>query len=169
MQSFILVAALTTIIPQDGSLLFVENGDRVVQWHTDSTVTHVAIILKENDDFWVYEAVPPEVRKIKLTEYLSEIQKMNRIKIWIANPNEQLTQIQHNQMKKYLDKQIGRKYSIKSYIRGSPGKCIHCCELTGFAFRIAGLTYSENPCSDCPWDVWIKTKSSHKEREKLHF
>lgn len=172
MQTLFLVATLA-ITPQDGSLLFIENGNRVVQNHTDSTITHVAIILKENDDFWVYEAVPPKVRKIKLDDYFLEVQKINRrkkdrhkLKVWIANPNKPLTQDQRKLMKEYLDKQIGRKYSVSSYIDGTPGSGIHCCEITGFAFEAAGLEYSENPCADSPWDVWKKTKPFYKEREE---
>lgn len=173
MTKILLLLVALTIAPKDGSLLFIENGNRIVQNHTDSSITHVAIILKENDDFWVYEAVPPKVRKIKLDSYLLEIQKINsrkkerhKMKVWIANPNEPLTGDQKKSMKEYLDKQINRKYSVGSYIDGTPGSGIHCCEITGYAFEAAGLKYSDNPCSDSPWDVWQKTKPSYKEREE---
>lgn len=172
MQTLFLVATLA-ITPQDGSLLFIENGNRIVQNHTDSSITHVAIILKENNDLWVYEATPPKVRKIKLDDYFLEIQKINshkkerrKMKIWIANPNDPLTAAQKKSMKEYLDKQIGRKYSINSYLDGTPGNGIHCCEITGNAFEAAGLKYSDSPCSDDPWDVWQKTKPTYKDREE---
>lgn len=175
MTKTLLLLAAISITPQDGSLLFIENGNRIVQNHTDSSITHVAVILKEDDDFWVYEATPPKVRKVKLDEYLSEVKEINRhkkkerkkLKVWIANPNKPLTTKQHKAMKEYFDKQMGRRYSVNSYLNGTPGDGIHCCEITGYAFEAAGLKYSDNPCTDSPWDVWKKTKPSYNEREEV--
>ena len=103
------------VTPEDGSLLFIENGNRIVQNHTDSTITHVAIIFKNDDDFWVYEAVQPKVRKIKLADYYLEIEKINtrkkekrKLKVWISNPNDPLTEIQ---------KELAHIYGVLSSIR----------------------------------------------------
>lgn len=156
--------------PVDGSLLYIENGNRVVQQHTDSTVTHVAIILIENDVPIVYEATPPRVRKIALSEYYREIDKINthkrtKLKVWISDPKTPITAAQHDQMKQYLEKQIGRKYSISSYVNQRPGKGIHCCELVGQALERIGITYTDNACADDPWGVWIKTKPYYGPKE----
>lgn len=175
MNTFLLVAALT-ITPSDGSLLFVENGNQVVQNHTDSTLSHVAIILKEGNDFWVYEATPPKVRKILLSDYYAEVKKINnkkkesrQMKLWMANPSTPFTATQKETMKKYLDGELGRRYSISSYLNGRPGKGIHCGELVGNALRLANLKFTDNTCQDDPWDVWDKTQKLYKNRKEIQF
>lgn len=171
MLNTLLLLVTLTFTPQDGSLLFIEGGNRIVQNNTDSTFTHVAIILKENDTFWVYEAVKPKVRKIKLDDYYVEIKqlnsrkKKNQRKVWIANPNTPLTKNQKTSIKNYLEKQLGRKYSVASYLSESPTDSIHCCELVGEA--LSDLEYTKNPCADAPIDVWKKTLKFYKERKVI--
>jgi hypothetical protein len=173
MNTLLLLAALT-FIPQDGCLLFVENGNRIVQNQTDSTVTHVAIIFKEENDFWVYEAVKPKVRKIKLDDYYLEIDKLNRHKreekkrkVWLSNPDKPFNKQQIETMKKYLEDQIDRRYSVQSYLDKESGPGIHCCELTGEALLKANIKFTELPCADSPWDVWKKTKPFYSHREEI--
>lgn len=161
------------VTPEDGSLLFIENGNRIVQNHTDSTITHVAIIFKNDNDFWVYEAVQPKVRKIKLADYYLEIEKINtrkkekrKLKVWISNPNDPLTEIQKELAKTYLEKQIGRKYSIAGYLEEIPVKGIHCCELVGETLVLMKINFSDNTSKDDPWSVWKKTKPFYKEKKE---
>ena len=174
MNTLLLVAALV-ITPTDGSLLFVENGNQVVQNHTDSTLSHVAIILKEENDFWVYEATPPKVRKILLSDYYAEVKSLNskkkesrKMKLWMANPTKPFTAAQKETMKKYLEGELGRKYSIGSYLNGRAGKGIHCGELVGNALRLANLKFTDNTCQDDPWDVWDKTKTIYEDRKEIN-
>jgi hypothetical protein len=62
MYSIILATALLASCP-DGTLLFIEGGNRIVENETDSPYTHVAMIFNIDDEPWVYEAEPPRVRK----------------------------------------------------------------------------------------------------------
>lgn len=179
---FSMLVAMMMMTPQDGSLLFVEdgsllfveNGNNFVVYETDSTITHVAIILKEDDEFWVYESVMPKVRKIKLKDYFKEIEKLNfgkteenKRKLWLANPKIPLTNNQKNTLKVYLEKQIGRKYSINGYFMKKSVKGIHCGELVGEALNLINYNYTNNPSADNPWDVWQKTKTLFPEREEI--
>ena len=171
MNYTLLLLVALNITPEDGSLLFIENGNRIVQNHTDSTITHVAIIFKNDNDLWVYEAVPPKVRKIKLTEYYLEIEKINKrkkrkLKVWISNPDKPLSTDQKDIAKKYLEKQIGRKYSIGGYLEEKPVQGIHCCELVGETLLKMKIDFSDNTSTDDPWSVWQKTKPFYKIREE---
>lgn len=175
---FLVTALLFNFTPQDGSLIFIENGNRVVQSVTNSTVSHVAIIFKENDEFVVYEAEPPEVRKITLTEYYKEIEKLNKKKrklhrqrrIWIANPDTPLTDEQKTTALKYLKSQLGKKYSVSSYISSQQqDDSIHCCELVGETLKSIGINYTKQSWTDSPFDVWVKTKPFYSKRERITY
>ena len=63
----------------DGSLLFVEGGSNAVMTHTNSPYSHVALIFNIDEEPWVYEAVKPVVRKIKLSDYSYSLKKNNII------------------------------------------------------------------------------------------
>lgn len=163
---FVLLLALGTDIP-DGSLLYIENGNKTVQRYTDSTITHVALIIKIDNEPWVYEATSPKVRKIKLSDYYLEVEKHNKKKkkekdkwkIWFSYPKRELFPEESKKLRDYLDSQVGRKYSVNSYLNEEPGRGIHCCELVGNALRLINFKYTDRPCTDSPIDVWRKTKT----------
>jgi hypothetical protein len=158
--------------PPDGSILFVENGNVIVQSQTDSTVTHVGVIVNIDGVPWLYEAVKPVVRRIKLSDYYNQTVEENKTRrrpyaVWIATPNTPFVAKQTRALKEYLDSKLGTKYSLRSFVNGIPSEGIHCCELTGMALRAAGIDYSDNPCKDGPFDVWTKTKPFYKNREEI--
>src|SRR5689334_19620962 len=62
----------------DGTLLFLENCNSVVEWRTKSDVAHVALVFHEGPDAWVYEATPGKVRRVLLDDYLTELSRLNR-------------------------------------------------------------------------------------------
>jgi hypothetical protein len=41
-------------------------------------------------------------------------------------------------MRHYLDEQIGRRYSVRSYLRGEEGTGIHCAELASHTLNESG-------------------------------
>ena len=160
---------------ENGSLLFVANGNNIVQTHTNSTLTHVGVVLNNNGDPWFYDAIPPKVRKIKLADYIEEIKKENNKKkakvkliVWIARPDHPLNQTEYKIMKKYLESQIGKPYSIDSFVLGAPGNGVHCCEMTGKAFEVIDRSYTANPGADSPVSVWKKTKDFFPKREEIN-
>src|SRR5262245_16118815 len=70
-------AAAESSLP-DGTLLFLENCNSVVEWRTKSDVAHVALLFHEGADAWVYEATPGKVRRILFDDYLTELSRLNR-------------------------------------------------------------------------------------------
>jgi len=134
--------------PQDGTLIFLENSKKVVEKMTQSGVTHVAIVMNVSGEPYVYEAEPPKVRRVPLMTFYREIGERNRddeeIRIWLLPPVEAYTERQCAKMNSYLESQLGRRYSIKNYVRDVQGDGIHCAELTANALNRSGqLSYSK--------------------------
>ena len=163
----IIVFAILSNVP-DGTLLFVEGGNDLVMSHTNSPYSHAAIIFNDNGKPYVYEAVRPVVRKISVEDYIKLCDKINKqegksIKLWIKYPNN-LSVEDAAKMKEYCEKQLGRKYRIRSYIRGEPQeKSIHCGELTTRAMIAGGMDVKDNPCDRTPKDIMIFSAKWYKE------
>lgn len=160
---------LTNTVP-DGSLLYIENGNKTVQRYTESSITHVAIIINIDNEPWVYEADKPKVRKIKLFDYYNEVEKHNKKKkekdkwkVWVASPKLNISEKSKKKLKEYLDSQIGRKYSVNSYLYEEVGEGIHCCELVGNALKLIGVNYTDSSHTDSPIQVWNKTAKFYEK------
>ena len=158
----------------DESLIFLENGSKIVQRESDSTITHVGIILKRDNDYFVYEADKPEVKKTLLEDYINKIDDYNKRKnekrklsVWIKYTNTKLPSDKRIQLENYLEKQIGRKYSIQSYVYGLPATGIHCSEYIGNSLNIVYPDLIENPCVNTPIDIWEKSNVFYKHSEKI--
>ena len=82
MHSLILLTLLLGAAPnvESGSLLFLQNADKIVDIQTGSEIDHVAMIVQIDGHTWVYEATPPKVRRLKLKTYCHEIAKLNQKK-----------------------------------------------------------------------------------------
>lgn len=136
---------------KDGSLLFVSGGNRAVRLYTQSPYSHVAIIFKDCGRLWVYESDRYlGVRRFPLDQ-LGPGEAQERI--WIAQPKAEYTREQVNRMLAYLKSQLGREFSLRSFIIGSPAKGIHCAELVTNTLMIGNVCTSENPCVVTPADI----------------
>ena len=114
----------------DGSLVFLEHSNRYVEYFTGSGTTHVGMVI----DGWVYEATPPNVRRVKVEEYDSEIcleQKKNKkLKVRILLPKDDYSGTDVARMRRHLDGRVGRPYTIWGYILGrAVGGGYHCAQL----------------------------------------
>jgi hypothetical protein len=174
MYSIILATALLASCP-DGTLLFIEGGNRIVENETDSPYTHVAMIFNIDDEPWVYEAEPPRVRKLLLSDYIEEIEEHNmehsrQMKVWLMKPKILYTRAEALKMRTYLENQIDREYSIWSYIRGKVGKGIHCGELTTRTLLRGGITLRGNPCKQFPAGIMYKSDRHYHHKKRIpHF
>ena len=137
MNTLILLATLVTAASpvETGSLIFLQNADKVVDTYTGTEIDHVAMVVQVDGKPWVYEATPPKVRRLTLPDYCKELAELNAtrkapVRIWLMRPNESFTKKQSASMKSYLDSQIGRRYSIRGYVRDKEGDGIHCAEFT---------------------------------------
>jgi len=174
MKTILLTLLFANSIP-DGSILIVENGNRMVENQTASSFTHVAIIFNINNEPFVYEANKPRIKKISLKTYIQDINKLNRKKrrqrkLWLMKPKRPYNKVQKIRMLYYLRRQLGRKYSICSYITKKPKKGIHCGELTFRTLLKAGLNLVGNPCVQDPADVVYKSSKYYHPRIRIiHF
>jgi hypothetical protein len=174
MYSIILATTLLASCP-DGTMLFIEGGNRIVENETDSPYTHVAMLFNIGEELWVYEAEPPRVRKLLLSDYVKEIENHNRkhnrqMKIWLMKPKILYNRAEALKMRTYLENQVDREYSIWSYLRGKIGKGIHCGELTTRTLLRGGIALRGNPCKQFPAGIMYKLNRHYHPKERLsHF
>jgi hypothetical protein len=165
-NTLLLTAALLWGAPpvQDGSLLFLENSNRFVELYTGEGVTHVAVVLSEGNAAYVYEATPGEVRRIALDDYYAELGRLNqtrsanrKIRVWLAQPFEPYSEDDVVKMRTWLDSQLGRRYSVKSYVRGrSDG--IHCAEYASQMLCKTSRLALERCQNESPGSLFEKVK-----------
>ncbi len=148
----------------DGSLLFLENSNQFVELYTGSETTHVAVVLHEQEQPWVYEATPGEVRKLTFAAYRTELGELNKrrgekrkIRAVLVEPNKPYSAEQITAMRELLESQIGRRYSIKGHVHGhSDG--IHCAELASRALCAASVLKIERCQAESPASLLAKVK-----------
>lgn len=145
MNSLWLLLAVVSASPEigDGSLLFLENCNSVVQFATQDEIGHVALAFREGKETWVYEATPGSVRRVTFVEYEQELARINEhkrqpIRLWVLAPERKFTAAEITAMQEYLDDQLGRRYSIKNYVKGKPGDGTHCAELAANTLNRSG-------------------------------
>ncbi len=129
----------------DGTLLFLENCSSVVERSTRGEVGHVAIVFQDGGERWVYEATPAKVRRLTLADYYEELAQQNQrksdddqVRAIAVAPKRAYTADEATRMRTYLDAQLGRRYSVKNYVRGKPYDGIHCAELASSALNASG-------------------------------
>jgi hypothetical protein len=142
---------------QSGSLIFLENSDKIVDAYTRSRIDHVAIVLRLEDQPWVYEATPPRVRRISLARYYNELAAAQaagerKVRVWLVAPADPFSVAEIQLMRRYLDRQLGRRYSVRGYVRDKEGDGIHCAELAANSLSQCGRIkldqcYNESPAS----------------------
>lgn len=129
----------------DGTLLFLENASSAVELTTRGQIGHVALVFNDRDVAWVYEATPAKVRRVTLDEYKGELARLNRgrdeenqIRTWILRPAIAYQADEAARMRAFVDEQLGRRYSVKNYVRGQPYDGIHCAELASSTLNQSG-------------------------------
>lgn len=150
----------------DGSLLFLENSNAIVERYTSGKITHVAIAFQEENQVWVYEATPGRVRRIELSAFLSDISQQNigrnsPIRIWQLSSSKPYSDQEIAKMRGFLTEQVSRRYSIKNYVRNRPGDGIHCAELVSGALMRSGRYDLGNGYDQSPQKVFDAIMPSH--------
>jgi hypothetical protein len=169
MHSLLLWAAVSLAASplDDGSLLFLENCNSVVEFSTKGKIGHVALVFSDADDCWVYEATPGEVRRVPLDEYYGELARINRrrdaddqMRVWSLQPTPANSASEIAAMRSALDSQLGRRYSVRNYVRKRPGDGIHCAELTSLVLSASGRYELENGAKLHPAALYAEVASS---------
>ena len=143
--NLVLVAALTSGVSPvtDGTVLFLENSNKLVSGATDSSVTHVAMVLLVSAEPWVYEATPAKVRRLPLPEYMKEVTRLNErrkkpMRVFAVQPRRAYSKKEVEGMRKHLEAQLGRRYSVRGYVRDEPAEGVHCSELASITLNHSG-------------------------------
>ena len=108
-----------------GSLIFLENASSVVEYSTRGKIGHVALAFQDGGETWIYEATPAKVRRVTAAEYGAELARINarrdedeQIREWLLVPKQPYTGDELARMREFVDAQIGRRYSVRNYVRG---------------------------------------------------
>jgi hypothetical protein len=171
---FSAAAAAQALDLPDGTLLFLENCNSVVQYATHGEVAHVALIFQDVGDTWVYEATPDKVRRVKIDDYFAELSRLNknrdadeRIRALALSPQPLYTADEVTRMRAYLEQQLGRRYSVKNYVRGKPYDGIHCAELASTTLNQSGR-YAIADCHKIhPQALYTAALSTHASPREL--
>jgi hypothetical protein len=150
----------------DGSLIFIDNSNQFVELYTGSSTTHVAVVVRDQGEAWVYEATPAEVRKVTLDAYYAELGRINqrrddddKVRAWLVRPRHPYNDQQVAALRKSLESQVGRRYSVKGYVRGESDG-IHCAELAASALCAAGVCQIERCQDESPAELLARVEES---------
>ena len=123
---------------RDGSVIFWQGGLLVkpILKHTDSDLTHAAIVLYNGKEPFVYEAVPPRVHKVPLVEYRKLMEEKGdesrRLMMWsVMQPMDCYTAGQLATMKVHAESQLGRPYMLRGWWKGHEVRGLFCSQLVG--------------------------------------
>lgn len=170
MHAWLLVAAVAigSVDAPDGTLVVLENSNYVVERVTHSEVTHIGIVIKRGVEPWIYEATPSVVRRLPLDRFLQEIASQNRgkddekqIRVRLYAPVRQYTPLELKKMTVFLESQVGRRYSLRGYVRHKPGDGIHCAELVSSALARTGRFQFDEAYAVSPVRLVDFVKPSH--------
>jgi hypothetical protein len=177
MISILLSTAIVASYPgadlPDGSILYLTNSNKAVHLVTDSKITHVALLLSDSKKRrWVYEATPAQVRRVPLAAYHHELGELNAersisMRLYAMKPSKAYQSTQLERMKSYLDKQLGRRYSVKGYVRKTQGDGIHCAELVSRAVGRTGRAQFQRNYALTPSDVVKRTSKIYDTPKRL--
>jgi len=140
----------------DGSVIFLQGGplSKTIKRHTDSPLTHAAIVLYEDNEPWVYEASPPRVSRTPLAEYLNLLTKKSQkhgMSWFIIQSQVPYSETELGAMKGYANSQLGRPYMIRGWWKGREVRGLFCSEYVGNIIekssRIVSADYRESPGS----------------------
>lgn len=153
----------------DGSIVYVLNGNQVVQNYTKSKITHVGIIVNIDNEPWMYEAELPKVRKMKISQYVEMLAKENvnrqngeKLSLFIMQPKVPYTGQQIANAKGYLDEQIGRRYSLRGFVHERQVDTgIHCSSLVSQALGKTGRYKFSNPDAVSPSALVLSVKKGY--------
>jgi hypothetical protein len=128
----------------DGTLLFLENCNSVVEYSTKGKIGHVGLVFRDAGETYIYEATPGKVRRVTADEYMVELARLNKrrdaddqIRVWMLRPKREYTAKEAADMRAFLDAQIGRRYSLRNYVMKQKSDGKHDAEIGPLKIEIA--------------------------------
>jgi len=170
MNQLLLAAMLfsaTSDVP-DGSVLILKDSNKPVSAFTGSNMTHVAVVVRHAHQRWVYEATPDQVRNVPLATYLQEVAKLNArrkqpTKVLLLEPRQAYSPEEIARMSQYMQSQLGRRYSVKGYVRDQQGDGIHCAEFAASALSCTNrFAFAKQPFAISPAEFYALIRDDHR-------
>ena len=134
---------------RDGSVIFWRGGLLVkpIFKHTDSDITHAAIVLYNGKEPFIYEAVLPCVHKVPMAAYRKlmdkKVQESRRPMSWfVMQPVTTYTAKQLAAMKAQAENQLGRPYMLRGWWKWHEVYGIFCSQLVGDIIEKSGKIQS---------------------------
>ena len=172
---FLWAALLCSAEPlDDGTLLFLENASSVVKAATGGQIGHVAMVMSDEGQTWIYEATPARVRRVTPAAYYEELARINakrddekKIRTLALRPQKPYSEAETALMRKFLSGQLGRRYSLLNYVKDKEGDGVHCAELAGGALNATGRYRFEHPRSIHPTRFFEQVQPTHRGAEVI--
>ncbi len=128
---------------QSGTLLFSQGDCLAVRIFTKSPYTHVAAIVKEDGQFFVYDSMNGTgVRKLTLSEYC-RAECPNTLHVY--HPKREFTAGKLQAFVNHLDSELGREYGVKHHLTGKRAKGVHCAEYVTDALCACRMVSAKQP------------------------
>lgn len=129
---------------QPGSLIAHRGDCLAVRIYTQSSVTHVGLLLPCEQGGWlVYDSANGEgVRKTPLEEYLEGCLPDE---VSFYHPVHPLTENQTVGLRTALEQHLGRPYSISHFVSGKSAEGLHCSEYVTRSLMAIDLLRAERP------------------------
>ncbi|MCU0880725.1 MAG: hypothetical protein MUF06_23390 [Pirellulaceae bacterium] len=158
----------------EGTLLFLTNASSVVERSTGGEIGHVALAFAEEGQTYIYEATPAKVRRVSQDEYFAELARINRrrdadeqVEARAMRPKRAYTDAELAAMRSFLSEQIGRRYSVKNYVKGKPGDGIHCAELASTTLNESGRYEFDRRYRIHPHALYLAVQPTHLPPQSL--
>ena len=133
---------------ETGTLLFSEGDCLAVKVFTGSPYTHVAGVVAEKEETWVYDSQNGiGVRKLPLAEYLAATRPDE---LHVLNPAEPFDEEHARRFKSHLESQLGRPYAVKHHLTGRRCDGLHCAEYMTDSLTAADLIDADRPARVSP-------------------
>lgn len=128
---------------QTGTLLFSEGDCLAVKVFTGSPYTHVAAVVEDDGEAWVYDSQNGVgVRKLTLAEYLAATRPDE---LHVLRPAEPFSDAEAKRFRSHLEQELGRPYSVKHHLTGRRCDGLHCAEYMTDSLAAAGLVKARRP------------------------
>ncbi len=143
----------------DGTLVVLRDSNLIVKEYTQSSWTHIGILLRVNGEFRVFEASPGTVQKVSLGEFFRDATPSRFTGrragplVYFVPPKTRFSAKEVIAMREFAVRQIGRRYSVKGLLRDRPVEGMNCAQFVAATLQQTGRVRFVNTFSQTPSSV----------------
>jgi hypothetical protein len=144
---------------QTGTLIFSQGDCLAVRTFTRSPYTHVAAVVVEDRDCYVYDSMNGVgVRRQTLKNYCRCERSST---LYVYHPRTRFTETRADRFTEHLNSELGREYGVAHHLTGQRAKGIHCSEYVTDALCACRLMKAERPPKVSPASLREGIVESH--------